>query len=131
MIRHMFRVGDKVYPIAASHGWSEVEKGDIGVVSQVDNTIIKVDFPNHRGWNAQPEDLVMCRPDLIHYQWCLELHYPGSNFLLYNLHNHNLIYMSYFHHNDNYHKSRFDHVYWSNQVMVLQMVQIVKYFMRN
>lgn len=54
----MFKIGDKVRAIGATHGWGEVRLGDIGVVVQV-NWEILVQFPNASRWHAVSQDLAL------------------------------------------------------------------------
>lgn len=49
-----FKVGDKVRAINASHGWGDVNRGDIGVVEKISQLGDKcwVDFPAQSSWTA-------------------------------------------------------------------------------
>jgi hypothetical protein len=53
-----FKVGDRVVAIAESHGWGDVDYGDIGVVKSLcENGDYYVDFPNQEDWRCTEECL--------------------------------------------------------------------------
>lgn len=41
------------------HGWGGVKNGEVGVVSGVNGSIVKVDFPRHSRWSADPSELTI------------------------------------------------------------------------
>jgi hypothetical protein len=49
-----FKVGDRVVAIVQSHGWGDVNYGDIGVVKSLcENGDYYVDFPNQEDWRGK------------------------------------------------------------------------------
>lgn len=62
--REDFSVGDRVKLDVVEgnrprYGWGGVKNGEIGTVSGIDGSIIRVDFPRHRSWSAAPSELVI------------------------------------------------------------------------
>ena len=51
------KVGDKVRVISAYYGWSNVVKGDVGIIASIEESYINVDFPDRKGWVAKIQDL--------------------------------------------------------------------------
>jgi hypothetical protein len=49
---HDFKVGDYVEVIAESHGWGNIEYGNIGVVKAIYNTTLDVDFEFQKDWTG-------------------------------------------------------------------------------
>lgn len=54
-----FSVGDAVRVTAthAKYGWGHVNPGDIGVVIQINNIFVRVDFPHQHEWMADPNEI--------------------------------------------------------------------------
>lgn len=64
MNKFKFKVGDKVEAVDQSHGWGGVEKGEIGVITEVDvnpNTNYTVNFSEHLSWKADEKVLKKAR----------------------------------------------------------------------
>lgn len=58
-----FKVGDKVVAISANtHGWGQVEAGDVGEVKEASSSMIVVDFEKQKDWKAREEDLKLYVP---------------------------------------------------------------------
>ena len=47
-----FKVGDRVRAIDASNGWGDVKKGDVGVITDITDSLLTVDFPSQGDWNG-------------------------------------------------------------------------------
>ena len=48
-----FKVGDRVRAIAESNGWGKVKKGDIGVITHITDTHLRIDFPEQKAWHGE------------------------------------------------------------------------------
>jgi hypothetical protein len=51
LVNH-YEIGDRVAVINESHGWGEVEKGDIGTVTQIISHSLLASFPNQSDWEG-------------------------------------------------------------------------------
>ena len=84
-----FKVGDKVRAVSASRSWGRVKAGDVGIVSHVIKSALRVDFPKHYRWLCGEEDLELAEDtskyhkhhDLI-IQWAkgAEIEYYSTTF---------------------------------------------------
>lgn len=60
----MFKVGDSVRVVGASHGYGSISNGDIGVIERLRGCMpsVEVRFPNRMSvWLAEPEDLELVK----------------------------------------------------------------------
>lgn len=59
----MFKIGDKVRVIEASHGWGSVKRGDIGTIVSIEDEKFRVNFPGYMRWVALDTDLELVDPE--------------------------------------------------------------------
>jgi len=47
---------------APQHGWGQIEKGDIGTVTRVEDGECRVDFDKQSGWNGVVWEMMVVKP---------------------------------------------------------------------